>query len=134
MDIFEWVDGMSVTASDMNDMQDIINANITTAINSALSWKFLGEKSGQDAIALPETFNELLCIVKINNSNTYEIPLLVPATHLSTTPQSFNGGYYANASGSAYCRVSVSSISANLQQAYLNGSPGSGSKVYYYYR
>ena len=132
MDIFEWDENIPVTANNMNEMQDIINGNIPTAISEALSWKFLGEKSGQDAIALPETFNELLCIVKINNNDTYQIPILVPVTHLSVSPLSFNGGYYACASSSAYCRVSVSSTSANLQQAYINGSAGSGSRVYYY--
>lgn len=134
MNTFEWEDGMSVTASDMNDMQDIINGNIPTAISEALSWKFLGEKTGQDAIALPETFNELLCIVKINNSDNLNFPILVPVTYLSTTPQYFNSGYYATSTGSAYCRVAVSSTDAALQTAYINGVPGSGSKVYYYYR
>ena len=104
--------------------------------NDMFNWTLLGSKTGTTSINLPSSFNELMCIVKIDNNSNVQIPLTIPYACLTTSSQGFNGGYYM--AGSSMCigaRVTATKTSASLNMAYLNTSAKTSTTVTdYYYR
>ncbi len=148
-------DANKVNDSDMNEIKTVVNDNATlmgdlTTLNTttqssivgainevlgALSWTFWDSKTGTASITLPNSFRELLFIVKINNTDTLNFTMNVPYSILTTTEQGFNGGYYATSTGTAYCRVTSTKTSAALSAAFFNGNNAASATVFsVYYR
>ena len=110
--------------------------NVLNKINNLLSWTLKDNATGTASISLPSSFNEIMCIVKISNNDNVQIPLIIPYSHLTTTSQGFNSGYYGAGQGtSSFCRVVATKTSASISQAYLNANNvTSSSTLYVYYR
>ena len=110
--------------------------NVLDAINNVLAWQHLGDTSGSASINLPSSFNELLCMVKLNNNDNIQISIVIPYEHLTTTAQGFNGGYLQVYNGNAaMCRISATTTTASLTVAYIQSSSVlNNSSVSYYYR
>lgn len=117
----------------------LVNAKATQALvaasNKVGAWTLLDTKTGATSITLPESFTELMCIVKCDNNANVQLSILIPYIHLTSTTQGFNTGYYGANSVSAYARVTVSQTTAVLNAVTLNQSNKlSTSVVTYYYR
>lgn len=132
MDTFEWTEETPVTANNMNEMQNIINNNIS----QSLKWNYLGTTQGNNSITLPNSFNELLCKIKLGGNDSVQFSIVIPYISLSGTTQGFNNGYeQQNVGISAGCRLAITTSSAYLTVAYLNtNNVLSTSSVEYYYR
>ena len=148
-------DANKVNDTDMNEIKTVVNDNATLmgdlatlntttkssivgAVNEVLgylSWTFVDSKTGTASITLPNSFRELLFVVKINNADNLNFTMYVPYAVLSTTEQGFNSGYYATSTGNAYCRVNSTKTSAALNAAYFNGNNAASATVLsVYYR
>ena len=131
MDTFEWTEETPVTANNMNEMQNIINNNIS----GSLKWNYLGTTQGDNSITLPNSFNELLCKIKLAGNDNVQFSIVIPYISLSGTAQGFNSGYFQQNGVLAGCRLAVTTSSAYLTVAYLNtNNVLSTSSVEYYYR
>lgn len=126
------------------DISGIGNGTVTGAIdtiNSNLSWKKLGDTTGNTPISLSPIFDEakeIQICVKVNN--TYDFITTVSTTFLNEFSISHTlevGGYYgsvsANARASVYFNPSTKDIS--IVNAYQNGNDLlKNSTLYIYYR
>jgi len=122
MDIFEWDESIPVTVNNLNEMQNIINNNIVEESARIRNWNYLGSTTADGTINLPSSFNEILCIIKIDNNSALQLLIQVPYIHLTSSSQSFNSGYYGSSSVSGYARAVISRTSGNLSNAYQNGT------------
>lgn len=107
------------------------------AVLTKTTWKLIDNKTGTTSINLPsEGVEEIMCIVKIQGNDNVQISLIIPYAHLTTSNQGFNSGYYGAGQGtSAYCRVTASTASVAINQAYLNANNATSSSILYvYYR
>lgn len=97
---------------------------------------YLGSKTSSNSISLPSYFNELICMVKVDNNDNVQIPVIIPYECLSTSVQRFANGYYM--AGSSMCagvRIEATKTNAQLYNAYLNTADKRTTSVtYYYYR
>ena len=120
-----------VQAADMNEIKTVVNANA----DATNKWVALGDTTGTTALTLPQDFNEILAVVKVNNNNNVCIPIVIPEGSLYSTSYGFNGGYYEGASVNAHARVLASLTSISIGGATLNGSNVlTNSKMEVYYR
>lgn len=106
-------------------------------INPLLTqWKYLGNKTGSNSISLPDSFNELLCMVKINNNDNVILSIMIPQPYLTSSSQSFNSGYLQFYNGNAaMVRIKATSTSANLVWSYMQSTDYTSTSVTtYYYR
>ena len=105
-------------------------------INGKLEWTLIDEKTGNASVSLPETFNELLCIVSVAGSVNVCFSIVIPYIELSSTSKGYNAGYFGSAdSMSSLVRIISSKTSAYLTTAYLNKADSlSSSTTRYYYR
>lgn len=99
-------------------------------------WKLIDTKTGSTSVSLPSTFDELLCVVSVDNNANINIPIVIPYGMLTTTSLGFNGGYFRTSNVGSYARILATTTSANLTEAYLNGNNDktSTSVTKFYYR
>lgn len=119
-----------VQATDMNEIKTVVNANA----DATHKWIALGDTTGTTALTLPQDFNEILAVVKVNNNNSVCIPIVIPEGALYSVAHGFNGGYYEVASVNAHARVLASLTSISIGGTTLNGSSttnNSTMEVYY---
>lgn len=98
-------------------------------------WKLIASKTGTASVSLPDTFDELMCVVFASSNANVGVTINIPRNALTSSTRGFNGGYYQGSGVNASARISATQTSANLTTAYLNGSDVTGSSgVYFYYR
>lgn len=109
-----------VQAADLNEIKTVVNANA----DATHTWVELGRKTGAVSMNLPNNYRDLLVILKLQGGDNTWLSINLPEALLSQFDSSmgFNSGYYRSASINAMGRVSVSSTSIILNQAYLNGN------------
>lgn len=109
-----------VQAVDMNEIKTVVNTNA----DATHTWVELGVKQGSGSITLPNDYKEILVIINLQDNANAWLTLNIPQNLIVnfTGSMGFNSGYYRSASLNAMGRVSVSSTTINLSQAYLNGT------------
>lgn len=121
MDIFEWSENIPVTANNLNEMQNIINNNISEKASEITDWKLLGKTSGTATINFPSNFKEIMALVVVNKNTGLQYVFNIPKILLSSTTTYFNNGYYGSANNmTGYVRIALSTSTGNLIQAYSN--------------
>ena len=120
---------MAATPSAVKSAYDLASSKVG-------EWTLIDTKTGQTAVNLPSSFTELLCIAKVDNNSSINIPILIPKVILTTSDQGFNGGYAGSSINvAAAARITAKTTTATLSYAYLNGGNKlSTTKVTYYYR
>ena len=91
-------------------------------INGKLTWKRIGSTSvtGTGSVTIPAGASEL--IIKANLGYNIIIDILIPVAFLSSTEQSYRGGYYQNGSNGAMADFKCTTSRITLNNAFLNGS------------
>ena len=109
-----------VQAADLNEIKTVVNANADATHN----WIELGTKTGAVSMTLPNDYKEILVLMKIGGLQNLFLSILIPEIFISQIvgTMSFNSGYYRGASINAMGRVSVSSTSIVLNEAWYNGN------------
>lgn len=109
-----------VQAADLNEIKTVVNANA----DATHTWVELARKTGAVSMNLPNNYRDLLVIIKLQGGDNTWLTINLPETLVSQfdSAMGFNSGYYRSASINAMGRVSVSSTSIILNQAYLNGN------------
>lgn len=98
------------------------------------NWRLWNTASGNNSITLPSKFAELMCEVCVDNSEDNYTNVTVAKAMLSSTAKGFrSGGYGANTSSMATI-VQITTTTAKIVQARLNGTDKASTsvlKVYY---
>ena len=104
-------------------------------------WTELGKNVSRNvSIQLPSDFYELYIEVVITNSSDLTdniVDFNIPREALSTTEKGYRKGFYFLSGYNGSAQIKVSTTSAKLVDAYLNGSynpSNSYSKISVYYR
>lgn len=86
-------------------------------INDSQKWKFVGSATGQNAISLPENFNELYVIMEMNSVYFY---FYVINEVLSGDSIMFREGYYYSDDYNASVSLYISNKTVKIQKAAQN--------------
>lgn len=95
-------------------------------------WNLLDSKTGNTAINLPSSFNELLVITKLTSYNLH-FSFNIPKLFLESNGKGFRSGYYGTGTN-GFCEIVASLSSVNLANAQSSGSTvtqDSTTTVYY---
>ena len=122
----------------LSNLNTTEKSNLVGAINEVTTkqaWNLVDSKTGDTTITLPNSFNELLIIVVVDNNSNVHFTFNIPYQILGSSVKGFNSGYYQNSGVLSNCRVLVSNTSANLTVAFLNNQDKkSTSTTIIYYR
>lgn len=110
---------------DLTNLTTTSKTNLVSAINEVNgrtlgSWTSLGTKTGSASISIPSGATELYILGKIDNNDNLAIPFYIPI--IPTSQIRISGGYWQSASYGGRLAVDISSTSASIFYAYLNGS------------
>lgn len=128
---------LAATASAVKSAYDRASTALTTANSKVGAWNYLGVivPGVTASVTLPSSFNEILCVVEVDNNTTVQLTIVIPNDRLSSTAVGFRSGYYRSANVNAYARVDVTTTTVTLNEVYLNGqAKTSNSSVFVYYR
>lgn len=83
------------------------------------SWTSLGTQTGTTAIALPNSFNELMVEVDTANAGSFQFYFI--RDMLSSTNKEFGNGSYISINNCCQVHVNVSLSSTSIAYVYVNG-------------
>ena len=126
-----------------SDISGVGDGTVTGAINalnaggstSSLEWKVGNRSTGTTPISIPSTAKELLIVGNLATNNDNYLTTIIPYNVLSSTKVGFNFGGSDDATNKMFMQVKVSTATAEISKAFLNGSDViSTSSITIYYR
>lgn len=115
-------DGTPVTANNLNEMQNVINANIENEVEDSKTWTLLGQTSANAEIELPSNWVELYAIIRLGSSTSIFMPIItLRESAMLGNIQIRTGGYLlpsSNYGGSIY--ITDSATKAKTIECYEN--------------
>lgn len=108
---------------------------VNEGLNSLKEWKLHSSANSNNRIDLPDEFNELMIVVRGNDSNTIIASTIIPKVLLTHSNIDVNiGGRYTAGAGLGV-NGNISLTSYNTTFVYVNGSDvTSTTSTYIYYR
>lgn len=125
------------------DISGVGDGTVTGAINalnaggsgSSLDWKVGNRSTGTTPISIPSTAKELLIFGNLATNNDNCLTTIIPYNALSSTKIGFNFGGSGDETIKMFMQVKVSTATAEISKAFLNGSDViSTSSITIYYR
>lgn len=127
--------GTPVSSANLNAMQSQNVNFMKNQINLAQTWNLLGNTTGTSTINLPQSFNELLCVIAVDTNQSVSVSINIPKNAISSSDRGFNGGYYSGSSVNCFVRVIANNGTINLTSARLNNNDvTNNSLISVYYR